>query len=347
MKNTMQAIFKERPEYDGLELKEVPIPQIGENEVLVKMRKTAICGTDVHIYDWNEWAQRTIKTPMIIGHEFVGRIVEVGKNVKDLKVGTLVSGEGHVVCDSCRNCIEGRRHLCKKTVGIGVNSTGIFAEYAAIPAKNIWVCDETIPEEVISCFDPLGNAVHTALSFDLVGEDVLITGAGPIGIMAVAIAKHVGARNIVVTDMNDYRLDMAMKMGATKAINITKEKITDCYDELKIVEGFDVGLEMSGSAAGFNSMIDHMYNGGKVALLGLVPNDTVINWDKVIFNGLEIKGIYGREMFRTWYKMSAMLQSGLDIGPIITHSFSYKDYQKGFEAMLSGQSGKVVLNWEE
>ncbi|MDR2899135.1 MAG: L-threonine 3-dehydrogenase [Clostridiales bacterium] len=346
MTKTMQAIWKARPEANGLELRETPIPEIKDNEVLVKIRKTAICGTDVHIYSWNDWAQRVIKTPMIIGHEFAGRIVQVGKNVDGLEEGMLVSGEGHVVCGKCRNCITGKPHLCKNTKGIGVNTTGIFAEYAAIPASNIWVCDESISEDVISCFDPLGNAVHTALSFDMVGEDILITGAGPIGIMAVAIAKHIGARNIVVTDMNKYRLDMAMQMGATKVIDVSKEKIEDCYKELKMKEGFDVGLEMSGSRAGFSSMVEHMHNGGKIALLGLIPNDTQIDWDKVIFNGLLIKGIYGREMFNTWYKMTAMIQSGLDISPIITHRFDYKDFQKGFEAMISGQSGKVVLNWE-
>jgi len=266
--------------------------------------------------------------------------------VTHLKIGTLVSGEGHIVCGECRNCIVGLQHLCAKTVGIGVNKSGIFAEYAAIPATNIWICDESIPEEVICCFDPLGNAVHTALSFDLVGEDVLITGAGPIGLMSVAICKHVGARNIVVTDINDYKLDMAMKLGATRTINVTKEKIKDCYEELKIKEGFDVGLEMSGAAAGFNDMVNHMVNGGKISLLGLVPKDTQIDWDRVIFGGLTIKGIYGREMYGTWYKMSAMLQSGLDISSIITHKFHYTDFQKGFEAMEGGQTGKVVLDWE-
>ena len=345
MKNTMKAIVKARPERDGFEIQEVPVPEIGENDVLVKMSKTAICGTDAHIYEWDAWAARTIKTPMIVGHEFVGRIEAVGRNVSNLKPGTLVSGEGHVVCGKCRNCIVGRQHLCAYTVGIGVNKTGIFAEYAAIPASNIWVCDESIPEEVLCCFDPLGNAVHTALSFDVAGEDVLITGAGPIGLMSVAIAKHIGARNIVITDKNDNKLDRAMKLGATKAINITKEKIKDCYDELKIKEGFDVGFEMSGAAAGFNDMVDHMCHGGKIALLGLVPKDSVINWDKVIFGGLTIKGIYGREMYGTWYKMSAMLQSGLDISSIITHSFHYSDYQKGFDVMINGQSGKVVFEW--
>jgi len=346
MKSKMQAIVKSKPEFNGFELKEVDVPEIGDNDVLVKMSKTAICGTDFHIYEWNDWAARTIKTPMIIGHEFVGRIAAVGKNVTHLPLGTLVSGEGHIVCGECRNCIVGLQHLCAKTVGIGVNKTGIFAEYAAIPATNIWICDESIPEEVICCFDPLGNAVHTALSFDLVGEDVLITGAGPIGLMSVAICKHVGARNIVVTDINDYKLEMAKKLGATKTINVTKEKIKDCYDELKIKEGFDVGLEMSGAKAGFNDMVNHMVNGGKIALLGLVPKDTEIDWDRVIFGGLTIKGIYGREMYGTWYKMSAMLQSGLDISSIITHKFHYTEYQKGFEAMLGGEAGKVVLDWE-
>jgi len=345
MSKTMQAIVKVRPERNGFEIQEVPVPEIGDNDVLVKMSKTAICGTDVHIYEWDAWAARTIKTPMIVGHEFVGRIAAMGKNVEGLKEGMLVSGEGHIVCGKCRNCIVGRQHLCAKTVGIGVNKQGIFAEYAVIPATNIWICDESIPEDVLCCFDPLGNAVHTALSFDLVGEDVLVTGAGPIGLMSVAIAKHVGARNIVVTDINDHKLDMAMKLGATKTINVTKQKITDCYEDLKIVEGFDVGLEMSGATAGFNDMVNHMCNGGKIALLGLIPKDATINWDRVIFGGLTIKGIYGREMYGTWYKMSAMLQSGLDVSSIITHNFHYSDYQKGFETMIGGQSGKVTLSW--
>lgn len=345
--STMKAIVKKRPEYDGLELEEVAIPEIGPDEVLVKILRTSICGTDVHIYDWNEWAQRTIKTPMIIGHEYAGRIAKVGENVKHLKEGTLVSGEGHVVCGVCRNCITGKQHLCKEAQGIGVNRTGIFAEYAAIPAKNIWVADESIPLDIIAVMDPFGNATHTALKFNLLAEDVLITGMGPIGIMAVAIAKHAGARNVVATDMNPYRLKMAKEFGADAVIDVSKEDISDCFDELGITEGFDVGLEMSGSAAAFNSMIDNMYNGGKIALLGLIDKKTTIDWDKVIFNALTITGIYGREMFNTWYQMEAMLKSGLDISKIVTHELSYKDYQKGFEIMKSGQSGKIVLNWED
>ena len=346
MKSTMKAIVKKYPQFDGLVLEDVPIPEIGDDEVLVKIKRTAICGTDVHIYDWNEWAQRTIKTPMTIGHEFVGTIVQVGKHVKNLSEGTLVSAEGHVICHTCRNCLAGKGHLCKTAQGIGVNRTGIFAEYAAIPAANIWVADENIPLDLLACFDPLGNATHTALSFNMVGEDVLVTGAGPIGIMAVAIARHVGARNIVVTDVNPYRLDMAMEFGATAALDVRTEKIEDCFKKLNIKEGFDIGLEMSGNGRAFNDMINAMYNGGQIALLGLINNDTVIDWDKVIFNGLTIKGIYGREIFETWYKMSAMIQSGLDLEKIITHRFSYKDFHEGFETMRSGKSGKIVLNWE-
>ncbi|MGL5439903.1 MAG: L-threonine 3-dehydrogenase [Filifactoraceae bacterium] len=340
----MKALVKKFPE-KGLWLEEVEIPKIKENEVLVKMHKTSICGTDVHIYNWDAWSQATIKTPMTIGHEFVGEIVELGANVKDLKVGDLVSGEGHIVCGQCRNCLAGKRHLCKETVGVGVNRDGIFAEYAAIPASNIWLCDDTLPEELYSIFDPFGNATHTTLSYDLVGEDVLITGAGPIGIMAAAVAKHAGARNVVITDINEYRLDLALKMGATRAVNVTKEKIGDVVKELGMKEGFDVGLEMSGNAVAFNSMIDNMVNGGKISLLGIQQPDTNINWNKVVFGGLFLKGIYGREMYETWYKMQAMLQSGLDISPIITHRYHYTEFEKGFEAMISGNSGKVVLDW--
>ncbi len=344
MSKMMDALVKKHAE-PGLWLEKVPFPEIKEGEVLVKIRKTAICGTDVHIYDWDKWSQETIPVPMTVGHEFVGEIVELGEGVKDLKVGDIVSGEGHIICGKCRNCLAGRRHLCKDTEGIGVNRTGIFAEYAAIPAANIWLCDPSIPEEVLSIFDPLGNAVHTALSYDLLGEDVLITGAGPIGIMAAAIAKHAGARYIVVTDVNDYRLELAMKMGATKVVNVTKQSIRSVMDELGMKEGFDVGLEMSGNAGAFNDMIDAMFHGGKIALLGIQGPETQIDWNKIVFNGLFLKGIYGREMFETWYKMTSMLQSGLDIEPVITHNFHYTEFEKGFQIMKSGQSGKVILNW--
>ena len=343
----MKAIVKNQPIFGGLELLEVPIPTIKDDEVLVKIKKTAICGTDVHIYEFNDWAKKTIKTPMTIGHEFVGEVYQIGKNVKRVKVGQIVTGEGHVVCGVCRNCLKGASHLCKETEGIGVNRTGIFAEYAAIPEANIWLVDnDEIPLNVLSCFDPLGNAVHTALSFDLVGEDVLITGAGPIGIMAVAIAKHVGARNIIVTDINPYRLEMAKQMGATAVIDVRTEKIEDCFEKLGIKEGIDVGMEMSGSPHAFKDMVRVMHNGGKIALLGLIPNDAVINWDDVIFKCLTIKGIYGREMFETWYKMTAMVGSGLDITPIITHEFNYTDFEEGFKIMMNGKSGKIILNWE-
>ncbi len=345
MSKMMDALVKKHAE-PGLWLDKVPFPEIKEGEVLVKMHKTAICGTDVHIYDWDKWSQETIPVPMTIGHEFVGEIVEIGEGVKDLKVGDIVSGEGHIVCGKCRNCLAGRRHLCKDTEGIGVNRTGIFAEYAAIPVTNIWLCDPTLPKDVLSIFDPLGNAVHTALSFDLLGEDVLITGAGPIGIMAAAIAKHAGARYIVVTDVNDYRLELAKKMGATRVVNVTKQTIRSVMDELGMKEGFDVGLEMSGNAQAFNDMIDAMFHGGKIALLGIQGPETQIDWNKIVFNGLFLKGIYGREMFETWYKMTAMLQSGLDIEPVITHNFHYTEFEKGFQAMKSGQSGKVILNWD-
>lgn len=340
----MKALVKKLPE-KGLWLEEVDIPKISEDEVLVKIHKTAICGTDVHIYEWNKWAQDTIPVPMIVGHEYVGEIVEVGSHVKGLKVGDLVSGEGHVVCGKCRNCLAGRRHLCKDTEGIGVNRPGIFAEYAAIPASNIWLCDKSLSEELYSIFDPYGNATHTALSFDLLGEDVLITGAGPIGIMAVAIAKHAGARKVVITDVNEYRLELAKKMGADRVVNVAKENLKDVMEELGMREGFDVGLEMSGNGSALNSMIDCMIHGGKIALLGLQAPDTQVDWNKIIFGGLFLKGIYGREMFETWYKMQSMIQSGLDLTPIITHRFHYTDYEKGFEAMISGQSGKVILEW--
>ena len=345
MKKMMKALVKK---YDkpGLWLDEAPVPEIGINDVLIKIHKTSICGTDVHIYNWDAWAQKTIKTPMVIGHEYVGTIAALGSNVKHLEIGELVSGEGHIVCGHCRNCMAGRRHLCNHTVGVGVNRTGAFAEYLAIPSSNVWVCDPKIPKEVFACFDPFGNAVHTALSFELIGEDVLITGAGPIGCMAVAVAKHVGARYVVITDINPYRLGLAEKMGATRTVDVRTEKIEDVMKELGMREGFDVGLEMSGNANALETMLENMFHGGNVALLGLLGQGA-IDWDYVIFNGLTLKGIYGRRMFETWYKMTAMLQSGLDISQIITHRFHYTDFEKGFELMCSGNSGKVILNWEE
>lgn len=330
----------------GLTLKDVPVPEIGINDVLIKIKRTSICGTDVHIYNWDEWSQRTIPVPITIGHEFVGTVEAFGSNVHDVKLGDLVSGEGHIVCGRCRNCLAGRRHLCMKTSGVGVNRDGAYAEYLAIPITNVWHCNPEIPLDILSCFDPLGNATHTALSFNVLGEDVLITGAGPIGIMAAAIAKHAGARYVVITDVNDYRLDLARKIGVTRAIDVSKTSIAEVAKELNMKEGFDVGLEMSGNPAALNSMIDNMCHGGKIAQLGILPRNTTVDWDKIVFNGLTIKGIYGREMYETWYKMTSMIESGLDISPVITHHFPYTEYEKGFEVMRSGQSGKVVLNWE-
>ncbi len=326
-------------------MKDVPIPDLGVNDVLIKIEKTAICGTDLHIYNWDEWAQKTIPVPMPIGHEFVGRIVEVGDNVHDFVVGDLVSGEGHLVCGRCRNCLAGRRHLCMKTSGVGVNRSGAFAEYLCIPSSNVWYCDPTIPTEVLACLDPLGNAIHAVLSFDTLGEDVLITGAGPIGCMAVAVAKHAGARNVVVTDVIPYRLEMALKMGATLALDARRESIREAQTRLPMKEGFDVGLEMSGNALAFRDMIENMCHGGKIALLGILPGDTLVDWNKVTFNGLTIKGIYGREMYETWYKMTVMIQNGLDITPLITHKFHFTEFEKAFEVIRSGQCGKVILNW--
>jgi threonine 3-dehydrogenase len=342
----MKALVKKEAK-PGLWLQDVPEPKIGINDVLIQVDRTGICGTDVHIYKWDAWAQKTIPVPMVVGHEFVGEIVEVGSNVNDFRVGDVVSAEGHVVCGRCRNCLAGRRHLCKDTKGIGVNRTGAFAEYISVPMTNVWHHQPGIDRDVASIFDPFGNAVHTALSFDLLGEDVLITGAGPIGIMAVGIAKHAGARHVVITDVNDYRLDLAQKMGATVALNIAKGKLTDVQAQLGMKEGFDVGLEMSGNAAAFRDMIDAMAHGGKIAMLGIPAEPMAIDWNKVVFNMLTIKGIYGREMYETWYKMTVMLESGLDIKPVITHRFHYTEFEKGFQAMLSGQSGKVVLNWRD
>ncbi len=341
----MKALVKSKAE-PGLWLEEIPVPQIGINDILIQVVKTSICGTDVHIYNWDAWAQKTIRVPMAIGHEFVGRIVELGGNVHDFAVGDLVSAEGHVVCGRCRNCLAGRRHLCTSPKGIGVNRAGAFAEYIAVPVTNIWYCDTSIPTDVLSCFDPLGNAAHTALSFNLVGEDVLITGAGPIGCMAAAIARQVGARHVVVTDVNPYRLELAKKMGATLTLDVRSENLADAQKRLGMKEGFDVGMEMSGNPEALREMIANMAHGGKIALLGILPK-TEIEWDFVVFNGLTLKGIYGREMYETWYKVTMLIQGGLDIAPLITHRFHYTDFQKGFDAMRSGQSGKVVLTWHD
>lgn len=340
----MKALVKKFRE-PGIWLDEVPVPEIGINDVLIKIHKTAICGTDIHIYRWDEWSQKTIPVPMTIGHEFVGEIAAMGSNVHDYQIGDLVSGEGHIVCGRCRNCLAGRRHLCNATSGVGVNRSGAFAEYLAIPVTNVWHCDPKIPTDVLSTFDPFGNAVHTALSFDVLGEDVLITGAGPIGIMAVAIAKHAGARHVVITDMNPYRLELAKKMGADLAVNVKEMTIEDAMKQLGMKEGFDVGMEMSGNPIAFSNMVDAMCHGGKIALLGIQSPKTQIDWDKVVFNGLTIKGIYGREMYETWYKMTAMIQSGLDISPVITHHYKYTDFAEAFRVMDSGESGKVILEW--
>ncbi|MDA0670848.1 MAG: L-threonine 3-dehydrogenase [Proteobacteria bacterium] len=342
----MKALVKTKAE-QGIWLQDMPEPECGNNDVIVKIHKTAICGTDIHIYNWDEWAQKTIPVPMITGHEYAGEIVEVGQNVTDLSVGDIVSGEGHITCGRCRNCLAGRIHLCPNTIGVGVNRTGAFAEYVTIPAKNIFKPSRPISTELLSVFDPYGNAVHTALSFNMVGEDVLITGAGPIGSMAALVADHAGARNIVITDMNQYRLDLIKKiLPRAITINVSKEKINkSMMEKLGIFEGFDVGLEMSGSPQAFAGMLDLMINGGHIAMLAIMPSGSGIDWDMVVFKGLTIKGIYGREIFETWYKGSMMVQSGLPLDKIITHRFSYEDYQEGFETMRSGNSGKVILNW--
>lgn len=340
----MKALVKAKAE-TGLWLQDVPEPEVGVNDVLIKVLKTGICGTDLHIHNWDAWAQKTIPVPMVVGHEFVGTVVEVGSNVSGFKAGDVVSAEGHVVCGRCRNCLAGRRHLCKDTVGIGVNRPGAFAEYVSVPMTNVWLHAPDVDQEVASIFDPFGNAVHTALSFDLLGEDVLITGAGPIGVMAVAIAKHAGARHIVITDVNEYRLDLARKMGATVALNVTQGTLAGVREQLNMKEGFDVGLEMSGNPSAFRDMVANMVHGGKIALLGIPSEPMAIDWNKVIFSMLTIKGIYGREMYETWYQMSVLIQSGLDLKPVITHRFGADEFQKGFDAMNSGQSGKVVLDW--
>jgi threonine 3-dehydrogenase len=341
----MRAIAKLAPG-PGLSLTEVPVPTPGVNDVLIKVKKTSICGTDVHIYNWDAWAEKTIKTPMVIGHEFVGTIAAVGANVIGFQPGDLVDGEGHIVCGLCRNCLAGRRHLCKDTKGVGVNRDGAFAEYLCIPASNAVHVDPAIPLDVLSCFDPLGNATHTALQYDLVGEDVLITGAGPIGCMATAIAWQAGARKIVVPDVNPDRLALAARMGATRTVDVSKEKLPDVQREIGMKEGFDIGLEMSGNPVALNTMIDNMAHGGRIALLGIMPGAAAVDWNKVVFNMLTIRGIYGREMYETWYKMTSLIQRGLDISPVITHRFHYTEFQTAFDLMRSGRSGKIILNWD-
>ena len=342
----IKALVKSSSE-PGLWLEDVPMPQVGINDVLIQILRTGICGTDVHIYNWDAWAQKTIPVPMVVGHEYVGKIVDVGANVYDFKVGDIVSGEGHVVCGRCRNCMAGRRHLCKDTQGVGVNRPGAFAQYLSLPQTNVWLHDPEIPRDVQAIFDPFGNAVHTALEFDVLGEDVLVTGAGPIGIMAAAVVRHAGARHVVMTDVNPYRLALAQKMGVTHAVNIREQGLSDIQKKLDMAEGFDVGLEMSGNAQAFGDMINNMCHGGKIALLGIPEQSMAIDWNRVVFNMLTIRGIYGREMYETWYKMTSMLQSGLDIAPVITHRLDYTQFQEGFDVMRSGQSGKVVLKWAQ
>ena len=342
----MKALVKAKAE-TGLWIEDIPEPAIGINDVLIRVHRTGICGTDVHIYDWDEWARQTIPVPMAIGHEFVGEIVEVGSNVIDFHPGELVSGEGHVVCGRCRNCMAGRRHLCAHTSGVGVNRPGCFAEFIVLPMTNIWRHDPRVDRDVAAIFDPFGNAVHTALAFEVLGEDVLITGAGPIGIMAAAVVRHAGARYVVITDVNEYRLDLARKVGVNLALNVKQTSIAEAQKTLGMQEGFDVGLEMSGNASAFRDMIHNLSHGAKIAMLGIPAGEMAINWREVIFNMLTIKGIYGREMYETWYKMTVLLQSGLDIRPVITHRFSYRDFEEGFRVMRSGMSGKVILNWEE
>ena len=340
MKALVKSIHK-----TGIWMEETPEPICDSNNVKIKITHTAICGTDLHIYKWDDWAQRTLKLPLIIGHEFCGIIEEVGPSVTHYKPGQRVSGEGHITCGFCRNCRAGKRHLCEFTKGVGVHRDGAFAEYIVMPESNIWPIDESIPSEVASFFDPFGNAVHSALSYRVAGEDILITGAGPIGLMAVAVCNFIGARNVVITDVNEYRLKIAKKLGASKTVNITKQSINDCFSELGIKSGFDIGLEMSGNSEAFNSMLEHMYHGGKIALLGLLPNSTAISWDNIIFKGLKLKGIYGREMYETWYKMSEMINSGLDISNVMTHKLSIDRYQEAFDIMEAGNCGKIVLEW--
>ncbi|HEY7309495.1 MAG TPA: L-threonine 3-dehydrogenase [Gemmataceae bacterium] len=340
----MKALVKRKAE-PGLWLEDVPRPEVGVNDVLIRVHRTGICGTDVHIWKWDDWARKTIPVPLVVGHEFVGEVAAVGPNVADFHPGEIVSGEGHVVCGLCRNCLAGRRHLCKDTHGVGVNRPGAFAEYIALPMTNVWHHDPSIDRDVASIFDPFGNAVHTALSFPVLGEDVLITGAGPIGVMAAAVARHAGARYVVITDVNPYRLELARKMGVTRAVDIRETSIAEAQKELGMKEGFDVGLEMSGNPSAFRDMLANMCHGAKIAMLGIPEKEMSIDWNLVVFNMLTIKGIYGREMYETWYKMTVMLQSGLDIRPVITHRFDYREFHKGFDVMMSGQSGKVILSW--
>lgn len=340
----MKSLSKLKAE-PGIWLTRTEKPKLGHNDLLIKIKKTAICGTDIHIYNWDEWAQKTIPTPMVVGHEYAGEVVAIGQEVKGFTLGDRVSGEGHITCGHCRNCRGGKTHLCRNTLGVGVNRAGSFAEYLVIPAFNAFKLPDEISDDLAAIFDPFGNAVHTALSFDLVGEDVLITGAGPIGIMAAAVAKHVGARHVVVTDINEYRLNLAKKMGATRTVDVSKENLNEVMTSLGMTEGFDVGLEMSGVTSAFTSMLNNMNNGGKIAMLGIPGNDMAIDWSQVIFKGLTIKGVYGREMFETWYKMASLIQSGLDLSPIITHHYAIDDFQQGFDTMRSGQSGKVILDW--
>lgn len=342
----MKAICKSKPE-PGLWLEDVPTPDVGTNDVLIKIIKTAICGTDLHIYHWDKWSQETLSPPLVIGHEFVGIVEDVGPGVTHYKKGDIVSGEGHITCGYCRNCRAGLRHLCNETIGIGIHRNGAFAEYMTLPEGNVWPVHEDIDTDIASFFDPLGNAVHCALSFGMVAEDVLITGAGPIGCMAAAICKQIGARNVVVTDVNDYRLALAYKMGADQTVNVSNEKIEDHFAELKIANGFDIGLEMSGNPKALQDMVRTMYHGGKIALLGILPNDTKVEWDEIIFKGLKIKGIYGREMFETWYKMTQLIRGGLDVAPLITHRFNADDFQQAFDVIESGECGKVILEWNE
>ena len=340
----MKALAKLKAE-PGIWMTDAPVPKIGHNDVLIKIHHTAICGTDMHIYHWDEWSQKTVPVPMVTGHEYAGEVVAIGEEVSGYQIGDRVSGEGHVTCGHCRNCRAGRTHLCRNSVGVGVNRPGAFAEYMTLPAFNLFKLPDEIPFELAAIFDPFGNAVHTALSFDVVGEDVLITGAGPIGIMAAAVVRHIGARHVVITDVNDYRLALAEKMGATRTVNVSRENLQDVMADLQMSEGFDVVLEMSGVPAAVTEMLDVINHGGKIAMLGIPPNEMAIDWTKVIFKGLTIKGIYGREMFETWYKMASLIQSGLDLSPIITHRFKVDDFEQGFEVMGSGQSGKVVLDW--
>ena len=343
--HTMKALVK-REAKKGIWMEDVPEPEVGLNDVLIKVKKTAICGTDLHIYLWDEWSAKTIPVPMVIGHEFVGEIVDVGHNVNDFEAGQIVSGEGHVVCGRCRNCMAGRRHLCAHTSGIGVNRPGAFAEYISLPMSNVWVHRPGIDLDIAAIFDPYGNAVHTALQFDLLGEDVLITGAGPIGCIAAAVCKHAGARHVVITDISDYRLGLAEALGADRTVNVTRESLENIQGELNMNEGFDVALEMSGAPSAFQNILDNLGHGGKIAVLGIPSKDHPVDWEKIIFNMLTIRGVYGREMYETWYKMSVFIESGLDLSPIITHRLGIDDFQQGFDVMESGQAGKVILNWD-